>query len=493
RDIKPANILVTEYNRPALTDFGISVALVGGAGSEQESVGMSIPWSPPEVFGATPASGAAADIYSLGATVYTILAGRSPFEVPGGANGGLELIGRIQTAPLGRTGRADVPDSLEQVLATAMAKRESDRYASALEFARAMQKVQLELSLSVTPADVIDEQMAGDDFEEEDEGHTRIRGIVTIDPTAPPPTGSRRPAAPAAGTPPTGAPPTSPNGWRSSPFQDVDGATVRPDARTPSTSPGGGSDAGATGGGTAGGTGGVGTAANGWSSSGTREVDGAEAPSGGGTPSTPWGQQGARPGGASDDASTDGVRMRGDRDGAPATGRGAGGVEARDAFPVEETVHRAAVAPEQTATEAPRRRALPYLIGAAVVVLLAGTGALVFALNGGGSPAEQSAVETDRPVDQVDVGNASVPAPIDLVGTANADGTAIAFSWKNPDPREGDTFRWATVANGSTGQEQRIDEATVTVPTEGAAEVCIQVSLVRTDGKGSDPIAGCAP
>ncbi|RFA17398.1 hypothetical protein B7R22_00565 [Subtercola boreus] len=194
RDIKPANILTTEYNRPALTDFGISVALVGGA--ERESVGMSIPWSPPEVFDQTPASGRAADIYSLGATVYTLLAGRSPFEQTGASNAGLDLIARIQNARLELTGRADVPDSLEQVLAISMSKRASDRYSSALEFARALQKVQLELSLSVTPADVLDDALPAQVEEDEDDGNTRIRGIVTIDPVAPATT--RAPIAPAA-------------------------------------------------------------------------------------------------------------------------------------------------------------------------------------------------------------------------------------------------------------------------------------------------------
>ncbi|MDF2442930.1 MAG: hypothetical protein JWR01_1133 [Subtercola sp.] len=183
RDIKPANILTTEYNRPALTDFGISVALVGGA--ERESVGMSIPWAPPEVFDQAPASGAAADIYSLGATVYTLLAGRSPFELAGASNAGIDLIARIQNSRLEPTGRADVPESLEQVLAISMGKRPSDRYSSALEFARALQKVQLELSLSVTPADVLDDALPAQVEHDEDDGNTRIRGIVTIDPVAP--------------------------------------------------------------------------------------------------------------------------------------------------------------------------------------------------------------------------------------------------------------------------------------------------------------------
>jgi serine/threonine protein kinase len=210
RDIKPANILTTEYNRPALTDFGISVTMVGGG--DEAAVGMSIPWSPPEVFGQNSSSGPGGDIYALGATVYTLLAGRSPFEVPGGSNGGLDLITRIQQSPLARTGRADVPDSLEAILATSMAKREDDRFGSALEFARALQKVQLELSLSVTPADVLDDSLPSAAEEEEDDGNTRIRGIVTIDPTAPiAGTANRRPAAaPAPSVPAVSAPQAAP-------------------------------------------------------------------------------------------------------------------------------------------------------------------------------------------------------------------------------------------------------------------------------------------
>src|SRR5690349_18317345 len=51
RDIKPSNILLTAYGHPVLSDFGIASTLSGATGGPGEGavVGMSIPWSAPEV------------------------------------------------------------------------------------------------------------------------------------------------------------------------------------------------------------------------------------------------------------------------------------------------------------------------------------------------------------------------------------------------------------------------------------------------------------
>lgn len=187
RDIKPANILVTEYNRPALTDFGIAST----TGAVSEATGMSIPWSPPEFFADPPQSGARSDVFALGATLYTLLAGRSPFERPGERNTGADLIERIERAPLPPLTRGDSPASLQQVLERAMSKQPDARYPSAVAFARALQKVQIELTHSVTPIDIVDDHPLLEDLEDDEEGLTRVRNVVSIEPDA----GQTRPSA----------------------------------------------------------------------------------------------------------------------------------------------------------------------------------------------------------------------------------------------------------------------------------------------------------
>ncbi|MFC8799353.1 serine/threonine-protein kinase [Promicromonospora sp. NPDC057138] len=180
RDLKPSNILVTQFGHPALTDFGISSTVDEAAAAE----GMSIPWSPPESFGDPPMSGIATDVWALAATCYTLLAGRTPFETPGGSNTSADLVRRISQDELPPVSRSDVTPSLERVLRIAMSKLSSSRYPTVLAFARELQKVQVELSRDVTPIDLLDESGAMQEDEAEADG-TRLRQVVTIDPAGP--------------------------------------------------------------------------------------------------------------------------------------------------------------------------------------------------------------------------------------------------------------------------------------------------------------------
>ncbi|GAA2171277.1 hypothetical protein GCM10009846_04550 [Agrococcus versicolor] len=178
RDIKPANILVTAYNRPALTDFGIATT----TGEADVAAGMSIPWSPPEAFAEPAWSGRESDVFSLGSTLYTLLAGRSPFELPGGSNTSLDVISRIERGEVAPLARSDVPASLEALLRSSMETDPRRRFSSAQALGRALQQVEAEMSLSVTQMDVLDDSLPVDAVDDEDGGATRIRGVVEIDP-----------------------------------------------------------------------------------------------------------------------------------------------------------------------------------------------------------------------------------------------------------------------------------------------------------------------
>ena len=195
RDIKPANVLTTDFGWPALTDFGIASTPGSGEGT---AVGMSIPWSPPELLAPHPTGDARSDVYSLAATVYSLLAGRTPFEVPGARNGAADLVGRIEREPLPATGRGDVPPSLQTALACAMEKVPDRRYPNAAGFARVLQQVEAELGLPVTPLDLNDDAQTGASHGWRafgsagagttagvDDDATRLRPVVSIDPSEP--------------------------------------------------------------------------------------------------------------------------------------------------------------------------------------------------------------------------------------------------------------------------------------------------------------------
>ncbi|QAY62161.1 serine/threonine protein kinase [Xylanimonas allomyrinae] len=194
RDVKPSNILVTDFGTPVLADFGIATSLRGSAPGT--AAAMSVPWSAPEVVTEKSAGTVASEVWSLGGTVYSLLAGRSPFERPGaaGQNSREHLVRRIVRAAYVPTGRADVPAALDDVLARTMTREPSGRYGSALEVAQALQGVQHEMGLVPTALEV-----AGDRW-------TAERRDLTLDDSAlrgvPRPrvehTSRRRPGTPAA-------------------------------------------------------------------------------------------------------------------------------------------------------------------------------------------------------------------------------------------------------------------------------------------------------
>ncbi len=458
RDIKPANILVTEYNRPALTDFGIATT----AGSADPSSGMSIPWSPPESFADVPQFGVQSDVWALGATLFTLLAGRSPFEVPGARNGGAELIQRIESVPLARLERADAPESLQTVLERSMAKRSRDRYDSAVAFARALQKVQIELSHSVTPIDILDDAPEAHEEEDDDAELTRVRGIVSIDPQTAPAAGRTRdrhaafaPSEQAS----TGLAPTAP-GADAPPIVSFDAGLAGADTRTHQRSPELPSDSTDAADETV------------MRVAVPRYVDADPA-----TRSRPAAVPGAPvPPGIVGELGVFGVP------------EAAVGAPAPAAAP---TPGFATSAPPATAEMSGSRRSRAVLwIGLAagatalaVVGVVVGASLLTPAPTP--TPSTPAVVVPQDPVADV------VPAPADLVGTV--DGDNAVFTWTNPAAADGDTYVWYPYTLEGNGEGGLVESETVTLPADPSGTTCIAVLIRREDGKTGTEARECTP
>ncbi|MFV0407097.1 MAG: serine/threonine-protein kinase [Propioniciclava sp.] len=156
RDIKPANLMVTSFGSPVLADFGASRRAGEGATYTAE---FSVLYAPPEQQQAGPAT-PALDVWGLGATTWALLVGQSPFA-------GGSLVDREGIAARVREGRLpdlnlpDAPESLMELLASALMVDPRQRLDSALAFAEGLRRVEADLGLPLTGVAVPELPMAG--------------------------------------------------------------------------------------------------------------------------------------------------------------------------------------------------------------------------------------------------------------------------------------------------------------------------------------------
>jgi hypothetical protein len=182
RDIKPSNVLVTTYSEPALTDFGIA-GLVHEVDAESE-VRMSYPWAPPELIEGRSHGSVASDVYSLGATIWNLLVGRSPYAAPHGDNSDRALVARILHSPPPATQRPDVPPALERLLQQCLAKDPAHRPQSALEVARSLQRIEAALGYTRTPVAVESTQSYAAQEASDDATRVKPVSVAAAQPTA---------------------------------------------------------------------------------------------------------------------------------------------------------------------------------------------------------------------------------------------------------------------------------------------------------------------
>ncbi len=139
RDVRPENILITEYGEPALADFGVA-RLRTSVPATAELFEFPGPHAAPELLLAQEAS-EATDVYGLASTLYQMLTGAPPMVAYSGESTA-ETILRILRDPPRPIERHDVPYALSDLVLWALAKDPAQRPPGSAWFAEELARIE---------------------------------------------------------------------------------------------------------------------------------------------------------------------------------------------------------------------------------------------------------------------------------------------------------------------------------------------------------------
>ncbi len=143
RDIKPSNIVLARDGRVKLLDLGLAL-LRGDRTTQDDLTGVgqvmgTVAYMAPEQATDPHAVDVRADLYSLGCTLFFLLAGRAPYNGPGRRTPIQQIMAHSQEPiPPIRATRPDVPEGLAAILERLLAKSPADRFATPAELSTAL-------------------------------------------------------------------------------------------------------------------------------------------------------------------------------------------------------------------------------------------------------------------------------------------------------------------------------------------------------------------
>jgi hypothetical protein len=143
RDVKASNLILDRTGTVKVLDLGLARCVAADAAEDVRSAAGqltgTVDYMAPEQASDAAAVDIRADVYSLGCTLYQLVAGRSPFCSPAYISPCHSLVGRrIEPAPPLRKIRRDAPATVEAVLKRMLAREPADRFASPAEVAAAL-------------------------------------------------------------------------------------------------------------------------------------------------------------------------------------------------------------------------------------------------------------------------------------------------------------------------------------------------------------------
>ncbi len=148
RDMKPQNILVSQFGEPVLADFGVA-ALQAAAQSTEGIFGFTTLHAPPEALEGHPL-GPAADVYGLASSMYQLLLGRGPFASYDG-EAPASVILRILRDPPPRPPVTGMPVALADLLERCLDKDPGRRPQSAGDLADQLRQIEVNAGWAPTP------------------------------------------------------------------------------------------------------------------------------------------------------------------------------------------------------------------------------------------------------------------------------------------------------------------------------------------------------